>query len=269
MITATYVSATTFTVSGDQTAEFHVGRRVKHIGDTTGYGTIESVSIPVSDTQVVLTAASDDLDASLSGVFFGIVSSYESKASIPIHTHDGDEGSGGNIFASPTFTGQATIPTIDLTGGQIAFPATAVPSADPNTLDDYEEGEYEVAVTCSTSGSYVMSTNKTLAYTKIGREVFIQGKCDITSESSPVGTVQISLPFTPADLTETSGRSYPYMSLFNHGGNIPNGVMLSINEGVTVAAINAIQDDGTVINITEASLDTAWTFGCSFNFIIA
>ena len=25
-------------------------------------------------------------------------------------------------------------------GGQIAFPAVAVPSADPNTLDDYEEG---------------------------------------------------------------------------------------------------------------------------------
>ncbi len=43
------------------------------------------------------------------------------------------------LINSPTFTGQATIPTIDLTGGQIAFPATAVPSADPNTLDDYQE----------------------------------------------------------------------------------------------------------------------------------
>lgn len=97
MIAATYVSVTTFTVSGDQTAEFHVGRRVKHVGDTTGYGTIESVTIPVADTQVVLTTASDDMDNTLSGVYYGVVSSYEPESSVPIHTHDGDEGSGGGI----------------------------------------------------------------------------------------------------------------------------------------------------------------------------
>lgn len=95
MITATYVNATTFEVSGDQTAEFHVGRRVKLIGDTTKYGTILSVSIPVADTQVVLTAASDNLDASLTGVYYGIVG--KNNSSIPEHDHDGDEGSGGGI----------------------------------------------------------------------------------------------------------------------------------------------------------------------------
>lgn len=68
--------------------------------------------------------------------------------------------------ASPVFTGQATVPTINLTGGQIAFPATAVPSADPNTLDDYVE-----LLTASTACTGAITT--ALAYTllKVGRQV--------------------------------------------------------------------------------------------------
>jgi hypothetical protein len=110
MITATYVNATTFEVSGDQTAEFHVGRRVKLIGDTTKYGTILSVSIPVADTQVVLTAASDNLDASLTGVYYGIVG--KNNSSIPEHDHDGDEGSGGETTPSHTDTTLSGTPII-------------------------------------------------------------------------------------------------------------------------------------------------------------
>ena len=37
--------------------------------------------------------------------------------------------------------------TIGLSGGQITFPAVAVPSADPNTLDDYEEGTWTPTLT--------------------------------------------------------------------------------------------------------------------------
>jgi hypothetical protein len=65
-----------------------------------------------------------------------------------------------------TFSGQQTIPTINLTGGQITFPATAVPSANANTLDDYEEGTWTPiigAVTLTNAGRY----------TKIGRLVHI------------------------------------------------------------------------------------------------
>jgi len=119
MIAATYINATTFEVSGDQTAEFHVGRRVKLIGDTTKYGTISSVSIPVADTQVVLTAASDDLDASLSGVYYGIVS--KNNSSIPEHDHDEDEGSGGGIrpknVVDTTLSGTPKVFTMYDSGG--------------------------------------------------------------------------------------------------------------------------------------------------------
>ena len=39
-------------------------------------------------------------------------------------------------------SGPLTIPTINLTSGQITFPTTQVPSSDANTLDDYEEGTW-------------------------------------------------------------------------------------------------------------------------------
>ena len=90
-----------------------------------------------------------------------------------------------------------TITTINLTGGQIAFPATAAPSADANTLDDYEEGTWTVTMTCSTSGTITLSTN-TGYYTKIGRVVHIQGYITVASVSSPLGVANISLPFSAA-----------------------------------------------------------------------
>ena len=108
------------------------------------------------------------------------------------------------LTAAPTFTGQATIPTINLTGGQITFPATQSASADANCLDDYEEGTFTPTVTASTSGSITLKTTlDTLSYTKIGRIVTITGMIGVSSVSSPLGGVVISgLPFAIGTLAE-------------------------------------------------------------------
>jgi len=108
-------------------------------------------------------------------------------------------------FNSQNLTG---VGTIGLVGGQIAFPATAVPSADPNTLDDYEEGTFTVTSTASISGTITVSASyNTLSYRKIGGCCFIGGMIDIASVSSPVGSWYIQgLPFTCLNLEENAGR---------------------------------------------------------------
>lgn len=59
-----------------------------------------------------------------------------------------------------------------LDGGQIHFPATQIPSADPNTLDDYEEGNWTPTVTFATPGNLSVAYSiQTGRYTKIGRLV--------------------------------------------------------------------------------------------------
>ena len=85
-------------------------------------------------------------------------------------------------------------------------------SATPDTgtselLADYEEGTYTAAITCGTSGTVTLNTsNDILSYTKVGRQVTVQGYLAISSVSSPTGFFAVSLPFVIANLTEGSGQ---------------------------------------------------------------
>ena len=77
-----------------------------------------------------------------------------------------------------------------------------------NVLDDYEEGDYTVTFTCSSSGTITLKgANNQASYTKVGRLVHASGYIIVESVSSPAGFLRINLPFTPANLTDTSGFS--------------------------------------------------------------
>ena len=88
-------------------------------------------------------------------------------------------------------------------------------------LDDYEEGDFTPTMTPSSSGSINLANNvDRLAYTKVGRLVHIHGLLETTSKSSPVGNIIniASLPFTPVDATEYSGRAGGCISCQNVAG---------------------------------------------------
>ena len=100
------------------------------------------------------------------------------------------------LTAAPTFTGQATIPTINLTGGQITFPATQSASADANTLDDYEEGNWTPT---QGAGLTVVGTFGSVGnYVKIGKQVTVVGS--VSGSTSIAATANAilcgGLPFT-------------------------------------------------------------------------
>jgi len=93
-----------------------------------------------------------------------------------------------------------------LSGGGITFNGD---TAAANALDDYEEGTW-VATSTPASGTITLindSDGPTCSYTKIGRVVHAQGWVKVSSVSSPSGSWKISLPITPADLSESSGKS--------------------------------------------------------------
>jgi hypothetical protein len=88
-LTPTYVSATSFTLAGDQTTEFHVGRRLK---TTNSGGTVYSritASAYGALTTVTVVNDSGSLDSGLSAVSYGLLTA--TNHSIPA--------------ASPTFAG--------------------------------------------------------------------------------------------------------------------------------------------------------------------
>lgn len=79
----------------------------------------------------------------------------------------------------------------------LRFPATAVASSDPNTLDDYEEGSFTPTVTIGGSSTGVTYSTQTGSYTKIGNRVFFELRIVLTSGGGLSGSVRIAgLPFT-------------------------------------------------------------------------
>jgi len=132
--------------------------------------------------------------------------------------------SSGNL-ASPTFTGQATIPTINLTGGQITFPAAQVTSSDANTLDDYEEGTWTPTLGTGSGSPSFTYNNRGGTYVKIGRQVIAWYYADITVTSSGAASPGVntsSLPFAPrsnSSLTGSAGANGGFVTNNANGNN--------------------------------------------------
>lgn len=79
--TPTYVSATSFTLSGDQTTTYHIARRLKSTNSGgTIYSTItgSSYSGGTGLTTIIVTNDSGSLDSGLSAISYGIVSAASS-----------------------------------------------------------------------------------------------------------------------------------------------------------------------------------------------
>lgn len=86
---------------------------------------------------------------------------------------------------------------LQLTQGQIKFPATQVASADANTLDDYEEGDITFGLTFGGGSSGITYARNTGKYTKVGRQVTITGAIELTSKGTSTGNAILTgLPFT-------------------------------------------------------------------------
>lgn len=103
-------------------------------------------------------------------------------------------------------------PNLDLEAvGQIKFPATANPSSNANTLDDYEEGTFTPTLTCGASGTITLNAGSILGYIKVGSMVTISGLLTVDSVSSPSGSIALgTLPFTSVN----ANRGYATVALW-------------------------------------------------------
>lgn len=105
---------------------------------------------------------------------------------------------------------------LTLTSGQIAFPATANPSAGVNVLDDYEEGVWTPALTFDTPGDLnVAYSVQQGSYTKIGHLVRIDFfiMTSTFSHTTAAGTCHITgIPFMPGAVYYHFGAMQPNMA---------------------------------------------------------
>jgi len=145
-ITASYITNKSFSVIGDQTNEFQVGRRVKLIGTTDFYGTI-STSVYTTLTTITLTDESDIIDNTITEVLYGIISATDDTSSMPNHIHSGD-GSGGSLSH------------VDLTN-KGTNTHTQIDSHISSVLNPHQVTKAQVGLTNVEDGADVTSTHET------------------------------------------------------------------------------------------------------------
>jgi hypothetical protein len=152
-----------------------------------------------------------------------------------------------------------------VSGGGVQFPATQVPSADANCLDDYEEGTWTPTITGSTGLIGTASYNsRSGTYTKIGRQVFVEGYVDNQTFGSWTGNLLISgLPFTVKTSTYPgcnialwSGASTNVMSVCGYADGGTTNVAV---RGQTAAAGN---NDNLTISQFAGTMDIY--FSCTY-----
>ena len=159
---------------------------------------------------------------------------------------DDDDASAGECYGIRVNCASNVDAAIDLVGGGIKFPATQASSSNANTLDDYEEGVFDVTATTGSGSLTVNSSVNSCAYTKIGRVVHVQGLISFSAISSPSGDVYLDgLPFVNAS---GLGEGAPYQagSVYMTGANTAvNNLVCFVDEATNYLYIREGGTTGT------------------------
>lgn len=132
---------------------------------------------------------------------------------------------------------------------KIAFPATQVPSADANTLDDYEEGTWTPTLEFGGASVNMAYTIQTGLYTKIGNLVTITGRILLSAKGTSTGDATMTgLPFTSKNVD----GAYTSISLRFDNITFANQFQGVINKNAVII---------TLLELTEAGVGTALTEG--------
>lgn len=155
---------------------------------------------PVIAGTVIATAWANSTLTDIATALTQSLSTDGSTASVSL---SGKTMSGGT-FSGPTVTG-----TMTLTGGAIQFPAVQVPSANANTLDDYEEGTWTPTFTYVTPGNLTVAYSTRIGqYTKIGNAVTLALNIQTSTFTKTTASGELRITGVPFPAKATSPGSY-------------------------------------------------------------
>jgi len=157
--------------------------------------------------------------------------------------------SGTITVGTATFNG-----AFNLASGQIAFPATQNPSADANTLDDYEEFTWTPEV-----GGTATYTSQSGSGIKFGGGVLFRGELTIATIGTGHATYIEGLPtsiicsgHSPISVCNTSGLAIAVTSISGYVGASTSPVaiyLMSRTAAATSDVLNPVLGDGSSITV--------------------
>ena len=160
---------------------------------------------------------------------------------------NGTGGSGvqGYSSLSPTISDAGIL---SLTSGALQFPATAIASADANTLDDYQQATWtpDLQFGGAKVGITYGAGNQVGTYTKIGNFVLFQAYIGLTSKGSSTGNARLyGLPFATGSAPYTGSILQIRQVSF---ADSPSGLIVSSHISFAETA-----NDGTYSTLTDAN----------------
>lgn len=144
---------------------------------------------------------------------------------------------------------------VSLPAGQLAFPSAQNPSANANTLDDYEEGTWTPAIKFGGATTGITYGAATLGrYTKIGRLVTASCICTLTSKGTATGSATLEgLPFSAANDSIYCSASVGLAVGF---GSVV-GTLLALVQPNTARILLYQSNNGAAAGLTNANLTNA------------
>jgi len=224
-------STTDLDASGYEHDVVHTNHSGAIIALETKLGTGTSNAADASDGQV-MTRQSDGTTA-WESVPAGV--SWSGSTANGLATY----GSSSSVVSESTATYDGTTLQLTTSGGGLKL--DGLNSSNGNTLDDYEEGTWTCALTCSGSGSITVDTGNDLgSYTKVGKVVHVQGHFEVSSVSSPTGTLRVGgLPFTSTGSVSEGPDMGNNMGTVVNLANAKSGILTKLHPGGTFMDMNA------------------------------
>ena len=149
-----------------------------------------------------------------------------------------------------TFSAGISVGAATATTGGIQFPATAVAIADGNNLDDYEEGTWTPGFAFALSTTGITYSVQAGTYTKIGRQVTVNGYIQLSSKGSAPGWAGITgLPFTIANTNGNYSIASIRVSAITYTGSIAG----QANINGTVMELNQTTEAGVLSDVTNTN----------------
>jgi hypothetical protein len=159
-----------------------------------------------------------------------------------------------------------TAGVVELAQGQIKFPATQVASADPNTLDDYEEGTFDFGIAFGGSSTGVTYGSRQGKYTKIGNKVTVTGFIQLTNKGAEVGIVTITgLPFAIGN----SNANYSTASIWFNNITFANQFQGFGEINDTKILLYEVTEAGALTNLTDGDFSNNSQIVVSFTYFVS
>lgn len=162
---------------------------------------------------------------------------------------DADAATARTTLGAAGLTGSETIAGVKtfssnpvVSGGGVSFPATQVPSASANTLDDYEEGTF--TPTFVSTGATFSYGNQHGNYTKVGNLVYFAIRVVLNASGNTLTANALSIAGLPFTTRASTPSQYQYAmgwlnsstAYVNMQAVITNGQTSLLVRGLTAAS---------------------------------